>query len=166
MKRNLTNRIDVAIWHYRWGWPTPPAFPRVARGSQPWASGRNPFGILGKVLNDLEGLAGLLLDQEGVGISGNEGGVGCSLLVHSCGFFSHASNNMARHRQVVHDTQIGLMVAALNQAFSSSQKQQLERNRPAKPSYGEGAGMAGWLGETTIIAIPHHPTPPHSQRES
>ena len=42
----------------------------------------------------------------------------------------------------------------------------LERNRPAKPSYGEGAGMAGWLGETTIIAIPHHPTPPHSQRES
>ena len=29
----------------RWGWPTPPAFPRVARGSQPWASGRNPFGI-------------------------------------------------------------------------------------------------------------------------
>ena len=27
-------------------WPTPPAFPRVARGSQPWASGRNPFGIL------------------------------------------------------------------------------------------------------------------------
>ena len=29
----------------RWGWPTPPAFPRVARGSQPWALGRNPFGI-------------------------------------------------------------------------------------------------------------------------
>ena len=29
----------------RWGWPTPPAFPRVARGSQPWAWGRNPFGI-------------------------------------------------------------------------------------------------------------------------
>jgi len=29
----------------RWGWPTPAAFPRVARGSQPWASGRNPFGI-------------------------------------------------------------------------------------------------------------------------
>ena len=27
-------------------WPTPPAFPRVARGSQPWAWGRNPFGIL------------------------------------------------------------------------------------------------------------------------
>ena len=26
-------------------WLTPPAFPRVARGSQPWASGRNPFGI-------------------------------------------------------------------------------------------------------------------------
>ena len=34
-----------AKWHYRWGWPTPPAFPRVARGSQPWAWGRNPFGI-------------------------------------------------------------------------------------------------------------------------
>ena len=34
-----------AKWHYRWGWPTPPAFPRVARGSQPWALGRNPFGI-------------------------------------------------------------------------------------------------------------------------
>ena len=31
--------------HYRWGWPTPPAFPRVARGSQPWALSRNPFGI-------------------------------------------------------------------------------------------------------------------------
>ena len=30
----------------RWGWPTPPALPRVARGSQPWAWGRNPFGIL------------------------------------------------------------------------------------------------------------------------
>ena len=30
----------------RWGWPTPPAFPRVAsRTRQPWASGRNPFGI-------------------------------------------------------------------------------------------------------------------------
>jgi len=29
----------------RWGWPTPPAFPRVARASQPWALGRNPFGI-------------------------------------------------------------------------------------------------------------------------
>ena len=29
-----------------WGWPTPPAFPRVAsRTRQPWASGRNPFGI-------------------------------------------------------------------------------------------------------------------------
>ena len=25
MKRNQTNRIDVAKWHYRWGWylPTP-----------------------------------------------------------------------------------------------------------------------------------------------
>jgi len=40
----------------RWGWPIPPAFPRVARSprlrsalrrgkSQPWALGRNPFGI-------------------------------------------------------------------------------------------------------------------------
>ncbi len=28
--------------HNRWGWPTPPAFPSVARGSQPWALGRNP----------------------------------------------------------------------------------------------------------------------------
>ena len=35
-----------AKWHYRWGWSTPPAFPRVARGSQPcWALRRNPFGI-------------------------------------------------------------------------------------------------------------------------
>ena len=31
----------------RWGWPIPPAFPRVARGSQPWAGGHNPFGIAG-----------------------------------------------------------------------------------------------------------------------
>ena len=33
----------------RWGWPTSPAFPRVARGSQPGALGRNPFGIHLKV---------------------------------------------------------------------------------------------------------------------
>src|ERR1039458_9975684 len=29
----------------RWGWPLAGAFPRVARGSQPWAGGHNPFGI-------------------------------------------------------------------------------------------------------------------------
>ena len=29
-----------------------------------------------------------------------------------------------------------------------------------------GAGVAGWQGETTIISIPHNPTPPHLQRES
>jgi putative transposase len=29
-----------------------------------------------------------------------------------------------------------------------------------------GEGVAGWQGETTIISIPHHPTPPHPQRES
>src|ERR1035437_1242912 len=26
MKRNQTNRIDVAKWHYRWGWPQPDPF--------------------------------------------------------------------------------------------------------------------------------------------
>jgi hypothetical protein len=44
----------------RWGWPTPPAFPRVARGSQPWALGRNPFGI--QLWNFREAL---LLDRRG-----------------------------------------------------------------------------------------------------
>src|SRR5258708_1801861 len=29
-----------------------------------------------------------------------------------------------------------------------------------------GEGVAGWQGETTIISIPHNPTPPHPQRES
>ncbi len=29
----------------RWGWPSPPRFPRVARASQPWALSRNPFEI-------------------------------------------------------------------------------------------------------------------------
>jgi len=29
----------------RWGWPTPPAFPRGASRELPWASGWNPFGI-------------------------------------------------------------------------------------------------------------------------
>ena len=29
----------------RWGCDPPPLFPRVARSSQPWALGRNPFGI-------------------------------------------------------------------------------------------------------------------------
>ena len=29
-----------------------------------------------------------------------------------------------------------------------------------------GVGVAGWRGETTIISIAHHPTPPHPQRES
>ena len=29
----------------RWGWPLAGAFPRVARGSQSWAGGHNPFGI-------------------------------------------------------------------------------------------------------------------------
>ena len=44
----------------RWGWPTPPALPRVARGSQPWAWGRNPFGILG---NSRKALGQVLADR-------------------------------------------------------------------------------------------------------
>ena len=39
-------------------------------------------------------------------------------------------------------------------------------NRPAVPSYGEGAGMAGWQGETTINSNPPNPTTPHLERES
>ena len=29
----------------RWGWGSRRSLPRVARGSQPWAGGHNPFGI-------------------------------------------------------------------------------------------------------------------------
>ena len=45
----------------RRGWPTSPAFPRVARGSQPWALGRNPFGIHLWKLRSALGLALLAL---------------------------------------------------------------------------------------------------------
>ena len=44
--------------HYRWGWPPLPAFPRVARGSQPWALGRNPFGIQVRISSGLDWRSG------------------------------------------------------------------------------------------------------------
>src|SRR6266511_527877 len=44
-KLNLMNAMCGIKAQPRWGWMLSPARPRVARASQPWAGGHNPFGI-------------------------------------------------------------------------------------------------------------------------
>src|SRR5919108_4508908 len=45
MKLNLMNAMCGIRAQPRWGWMLSPPSPRVARASQPWAGGLNPFGI-------------------------------------------------------------------------------------------------------------------------